>query len=61
VNQFYGVPTISLRGPFLYDILADINLVKEFFAVTNNDHENEFPTIQNIDTRHVSLYPDFRN
>jgi len=54
VNQFYDIPTISLRGPFLHDVLGDIEKVKEFFVVGSDDHSNDNPKIGNTDLRHVS-------
>jgi hypothetical protein len=54
VSQFYDVPTISVRNPFLYDVLADTKMVKEFFVTGSDDHSNDTPKLGNTDLRHVS-------
>jgi hypothetical protein len=54
VSQSYDVPTISVRNPFLYDVLADTKMVKEFFVTGSDDHSNDTPKLGNTDLRHVS-------
>lgn len=50
INQFYDIPSISLRGPFLAQVLADTKLVDKMF----NGEASQVGGIEGLDLRHVS-------
>jgi hypothetical protein len=51
LNEYYDIPGISVRNPFMQETFANISMVAKYFKVEN---EREEKTLEDIDTRHVS-------
>lgn len=52
LNQFYDIPTISIRAPFLHDLLADVSLVQDWFNIQGGT-ERKPGDLSEYDLRHV--------